>query len=161
MKDAAYVEWVKAGRLVKALIWLVSSVSIITLLTAIAVSSPLIPFLFAVSASAAAFLLFLFWNYRGIQIKVTEKELQVRYGVFNNKRIPLKDIVSCEPVKISFRKYGGVGIRYGIDGSWAYATSLGDAVKINLRKGKPFVFSSNNPEKICNIIKKTRDSSQN
>jgi len=93
-----------------------------------------------------------FWNYRGIRIKVNAKNLLIYYGFFNRKRIPIVDIVSCEPTKASFGRYGGIGVRYGTDGSWAYTTSFGDAVKIILRKGKPFVFSSNNPEKICSIV---------
>jgi len=75
------------------------------------------------------------------------------------EEVMLGDIVSCEPTKASFRSYGGIGVRYGTDGYWAYTTSLGNAVKIILRKGKPFVFSSNNPEKICSIINQMKNAS--
>jgi hypothetical protein len=115
------------------------------------------PFLIVVLTAPLAFVLLVFWNYRGIRIKVTSKNLLIYYGFFNHKHIQIVDIVSCEPTKASFGRYGGIGVRYGTDGSWAYRTSLGDAVKIILRKGKPFVFSSNNPEKICNTINQMKN----
>jgi hypothetical protein len=153
MKDIVYVEWVPAGTLMKALVGsfslLISCILLITIAVGFAIRHP---FLIVVLASPLAFVLFVFWNYRGIRIKVTVKNLLIYYGFFNRKHIPIVDIVSCEPTKASFGRYGGVGVRYGTDGSWAYTTSLGDAVQIILRKGKPFVFSSNNPEKIRSII---------
>ena len=153
MKDVVYVEWVPAGTLIKTLVGFFSLLSLCILLITIAVGVAFQhPFLIVVLASPLAFVLFLFWNYRGLQIQVTNKELLANYGFFNRKRILIGDIMSCEPTKASFGRYGGIGVRYGIDGSWAYTTSLGDAVKIILRKGKPFVFSSNNPEEVCSII---------
>jgi hypothetical protein len=153
MKDVSYAEWVPAGTLIKALVGFFSLLIMCILLITIAVGIAIQhPFLIVAFASPLAFVLFLFWNYRGIRIKVTTENLLIHYGFFNHKRIPIGDIVSCEPTKASFGRYGGIGVRYGTDGSWAYTTSLGDAVKIILQKGKPFVFSSNNPEKICNTI---------
>jgi len=157
MKDVVYVEWVPAGTLIKALVGFFSLLSLCILLITIAVGVAIQhPFFIVVLASPLAVVLLVFWNYRGIRIKVTAKNLLIYYGFFNRKHIPIVDIASCEPTKASFGKYGGVGVRYGTDGSWAYTTSLGDAVKIILRKRKPFVFSSNNPEKICNIINQMR-----
>jgi membrane protein YdbS with pleckstrin-like domain len=153
MKDVLYVEWVPAGTLIKALVGFFSLLSLCILLITIAVGVAIqYPFLIVAFASPLAFVLFVFWNYRGIRIKVTTENLLIYYGILNRKSIPLEDIVSCEPTKTPFRRYYGIGVRYGTDGSWAYTTSFGDAVKIILRKGKPFVFSSNNPEKICNVI---------
>jgi len=158
MKDVLYAEWVPAGTLVKAIVGFFSLLSLCILLITIAVGVAIQhPFLIVVLASPLAFVLFVFWNYRGIRIKVTTESLLIYYGFFNRKRILIGDIVSCEPTKASFGRYGGIGIRYGTDGSWAYTTSLGDVVKIILRKGKPFVFSSNNPEKICNIISQMKN----
>jgi len=126
----------------------------ITIVVGVAIQNP---FWIVISVSTLGFLLLLFWNYRGIQIQVADKELLINYGFFNRKHISMVDIVSCEPTKALFRKYGGVGVRFGLDGSWAYTTSFGDAVKIILRKGRPFVFSSNNPEKICSIINQMKN----
>ena len=158
MKDVSYAEWVPAGTLIKALVGFFSLLSLCILLITIAVGFAIQhPFLIVVLTAPLAFVLLVFWNYRGIRIKVTTENLLIYYGFFNHKRIPIGDIVSCEPTKASFGRYGGIGVRYGADGSWAYTTSLGDAVKIILRKGKPFVFSSNNPEKICNIINQMKN----
>jgi len=157
MNDVVYVEWVPAGTLIKVLVGslslLILCVLLITFTAGVAFQYPL---LIVVLASPLAFVLFAFWNYRGIRIQVTDKELLANYGLFNRKRILLGDIVSCEPTKASFGRYGGVGVRYGTDRSWAYTASFSSAVKIILRKGKPFVFSSNSPEEICSIINQTK-----
>jgi hypothetical protein len=157
MKNIVYVEWVPTGTLIKALVGFFSLLSLCILLITIAVGFAIQhPFFIVVLASPLAVVLLVFWNYRGVKIQLSNKDLLVSYGIFNQKSIRLEDIVSCEPIKASFGRYGGVGVRYGTDGSWAYTTSLGDAVKIILRKRKPFAFSSNNSEKICNIINQMR-----
>ncbi len=158
MKDVVYREWVPLGTSMKALVGFFSLLVLCILLITIAVGVAIQnPFLIVVLASVLAFVLFLFWNYRGIRIKVTRKKLLIYYGFFNCKHIPIADIASCEPAKASFGRYGGIGVRYGTDGSWAYTTSFGNAVKITLQKGRPFVFSSNKPEKICSIINQMKN----
>ncbi len=102
------------------------------------------------------FILTLFLNFRGIRIHLSSEELTVNYGLFNHKSIRMNDIASCNLVKASFRRFGGVGIRYGLDGSWAYTTSFGNAVEIVPKEGRTFVFSSNNPRRICQIINTMR-----
>ena len=152
------MEWVPAGTLTKALVGSFSLLILCILLITVAVGFAIQhPFFIVVLASPLAVVLFLFWNYRGIRIKVNAKNLLIYYGFFNRKRIPMVDVVSCEPTKASFGRYGGIGVRYGADGSWAYTTSFGNAVEIVLPKGKPFVFSSNNPEKICSIINQMKN----
>lgn len=158
MKDVVYTEWVPSGKLIKALVGSFSLLILCIVLIIIAAGAAIQhPFLIVVLVFSLALVLFVFWNYRGIRVKVTNKNLLVYYGFFNRKHISVADIMSCEPTKASFGKYGGIGIRYGTDGSWAYTTSLGDAVKITLRKGKLFVFSSNSPEKICSIINQMKN----
>lgn len=153
MKDILYFELVPAGRFVKATVGLVSLLFVFVFAIIIWVSVSIrAPSLAAVVAIPMAFLMVLYGNYRGIKIGITRKELAVHYGVLNRKRVQLSDIVSCEPTKANFGKYWGVGIRFGTDRSFAYSTSFGEAVKITLKKGRPFVFSSHNPEEICNII---------
>jgi len=157
LKNFVYEEWVAAGTLMKALVaffsLLIMCILLITIVVGVAIQHP---FLIIVLSSVVAFVLFLFWNYKGIKIQVSNKKLLIKYGIFNRKSIALEDIVSCETIKASFGRYGGIGVRYGIDGSWAYTMSFGNAVKIILRKGRPFAFSSNNPQKICNIINQTK-----
>lgn len=158
MENLVYEEWVAVGTLMKALIGLFSLLITCILLTTIVVGVAIQhPFLIIVLSSVVAFVLFLFWNYKGIEIQVSNKKLLVNYGIFNRKSILLEDIVSCETIKASFKRYGGIGVRYGIDGSWAYTTSFGNAVKIIPRKGRPFAFSSNNPQQICDIISQTKN----
>ena len=163
MRDIIYSEWVPAGTLVKTLVGFVSLLVLCVLLIVIAVGVAIQnPFLIVVLVSPLAFVWFAFWNYRDIQIQVTNKELLISYGFFNHKHISISNIVSCEHTKAPLGKYGGIGVRYCfVDHSWAYTTSFGDAVKIIHRKGRSFVFSSNNPEKLCNIISqiKTRATS--
>jgi len=153
MRGVVFREWVPAGYLAKAIVAFtllgVLCILSITIVTGFVFQSPLWIF---VSAFVIAFLLLLFWNYRGIQIQMSKEGLSVNYGVFNRKSIALNEIVSCEATKASFRRYGGVGVRLGLDGSWAYTTSFGDAVKIRRKKGRLFVFSTSDPEKICKII---------
>jgi len=158
MRQVVYREWVPAGLFVKILVGFVSLLTLCILLIIVATGYVFQNlFWIAVPTSVLAFLALLFWNYKGIRIQLNTEELLVNYGILNRKSITLEDIVSCEPTKASFRRYGGVGVRLGIDGSWAYTTSFGDAVKIILRRGRPFVFSSNNPEKICGIINQTKN----
>ncbi|MDH5362620.1 MAG: PH domain-containing protein [Aigarchaeota archaeon] len=158
MNDVLYEERVPAGALMKVLAGSFSLLMLCILLVTVAVGVVIeYPFLTLAFACFLGFFLFLFWNYRGLRIKVNGKNLLVDYGLFNRKRIPIVDIVSCEPTKASFGRYGGVGIRYGTDRSWAYTTSLGDAVKIVPWKGRPFVFSSNDPERICSIINEMKN----
>ena len=157
LEKGIYREWVPMGAFVKGLVVFFSSIVVLGSLI-ITLSIPdtqdLIGIAFAVSI--LAFVLLLFWNYRGIKIQLSNTELYVRYGFFNQKSIQLKDIVSCDIIKASFGRYAGIGVRYGIDGSQAYTTSFGDAVKIIPSKGRIFVFSSRNPQKICYIINSTK-----
>ncbi len=154
MQDAVYREWVPAGILVKGLMAAFSAIVIFgSLLVVLLVELSVEDFYGLIfSWGILAFILFLFWNYRGLEIRIGLDELSVNYGVFNKKSIMLKDIVSCQTTNASFGRYWGVGVRYGSDGSTAYTTSFGNAVEIVPKKGRNFVFSSKSPEKICKII---------
>jgi hypothetical protein len=99
-----------------------------------------------------AFVLVLFWNYKGIEIKFGPHELSIKYGVFNKRSIRLAQIASCKVTKASFKRYGGIRVRYGFDGSTAYTTSFGNVIEIVQKKGYPFIFSTKNLEIICKTI---------
>jgi len=155
MEQAAYREWVPTGTFVKVTILAVVSAIVVLLLTLAVFLHPLNTegFVgFGVSLLTLILILVVFINFRGIRIQLNSKRLMVDYGFFNHKHIRMDDIASCKVVKASFRRFGGVGVRYGLDGSWAYTTSFGNAVEIVPKKGRTFVFSSNHPEKICQII---------
>jgi hypothetical protein len=155
--DVLYSEKVSVGKFVKAFVGSISVLAIVVLSLAIWFSFYIRDPLFAVVVSLPLiFVTLMFLNYRGISIRITSNELIIDYGILNRKRILLSEILSCEHTKANFRKYLGVGIRYGTDSSYAYSTSFSSAVKINLLKGRPFVFSSNNPDEICNIISRMK-----
>jgi len=157
LEKVIYNEWVPMGAFVKSLVVFFFTIIVLGTLL-VTLSEPDVEDMFgiAVSVSILAFVLLLFWNYRGIKIELSKTELYVRYGIFNQKSIQLNDIVSCATIKASFRRYMGIGVRYGVDGSQAYTTSFGNAIKIISSNGRVFVFSSHNPQKICYIINLTK-----
>ena len=150
-----YTEWVPTGKFVKATILAVTSAIVIVLVLLAVFIQPLDSEAFigmGVSSAVLAFILVLFLNFRGIKIQVSPERLTVNYGMLNRKSIKLDEVVSCKLVKASFSRFGGVGVRYGFDGSWAYTTSFGNAVEIVPKEGRRFVFSSNNPQQVCQTI---------
>jgi hypothetical protein len=150
-----YIEWVPAGKFVKAIIAAAASAIVLVLLLLAVFVQPLdseAVIGMGVSSAVLAFILVLFLNYRGIKIQLNHERLTVNYGWLNRKSIRLNDVVSCRLVKASFSRFGGVGVRYGVDGSWAYTTSFGNAVEIVPKEGRTFVFSSNNPQQVCQTI---------
>lgn len=151
-EEIVYKEWVPSGRFIKiimlALFLLIISIGIII----IAFLPEELVFIGTIFGALSLFIVLLYWNFRGLQIILTKNELEVNYGVFNHKKIQLRDISGCEETKARFKRYGGIGIRLGLDGSWAYTIDFGEAVKIILRKGRSFVFSTRNSKKICKLL---------
>lgn len=99
-----------------------------------------------------ALLLVLFYlNFRKLDINIDTERIEVRYGLAK-KVIPMKEIVSYEPHFAGFPIYSGFGIRWGVDGSLAFTTSFGASMKIRMRSGRPFVFSTNKPYEIVEVI---------
>ncbi len=150
--EILYAEWVPLGRFVK--VALLSTCIIIASLGIILTAFlPIeVSFMGLILGAVSLFILLMYWNYRGLQITLTNNQLEVAYGIFNHKRISLKKITKCDVTKANFRTYGGIGIRFGLDGSWAYNTNFGEAVKLTFQQGRPFVFSTKNPQKICILI---------
>ncbi len=150
--EIVYVEWVPAGRFVKGVVIFACILIISIGITITAFKPKELAFIGIILGAVSLFIFLMYWNYRGLKITLTKNQLEVAYGIFNHKRIPLQKISECEITKAAFRKYGGVGIRLGLDGSWAYTTDFGEAVKLVFQKGRPFVFSTRNPQKICTLI---------
>jgi len=155
MEHVLYEEYVPTGVFVKAIIVIVLSfISVLLLVLAFYLypwDTEAIVGL-AVSIFALVFVSIFALNFRGIKIQLTSDRLYVKYGLLHLRSIGLIEISSCRLVKSSFKRFGGVGIRYGVDGSWAYSTSFGNAVEIVPKQGRTFVFSSNKPQEICQII---------
>ena len=152
--EILYVEWVPAGKFVKVLV-LLTCLLIFSIGIIISAFKPKeLVFLGITLGAVSLFIFLIYWNYRGLKINLTKNQLDVEYGIFNHKKIPIKKITRCEITKANFRKYWGVGIRFGLDGSLVYNTDFGEAVKITFQDGKPFVFSTRNSQEICNLINK-------
>ena len=154
MENIEYSEWVPAGALVKGLFAMVSLIIVVVTFAVFIFSEGLlVEDIFGVSFAwvVLAILLLVFWNYRGLHIKISDESLSVNYGRFDKKSFLLKDITSCKTTK-AFGRYLGVGVRVGLDGSMAYTTSFASAVEVTPRIGRVFVFSSKNPDRVCEII---------
>ena len=98
-----------------------------------------------------ALLILVYLVFMRLDISIDPERVEVRFGIIR-KTIPIEEIVSCEFTYAGVTVYGGVGIRYGIDGSMAFTTSFGDAVKIIKRRGRSFVFSTNRPFEVLEHI---------
>ena len=153
-EELLYKEWIPIGKFVKGLVLFVCLlfISIGIIITAFIPQE--LMFLSIILGVVSLFIFLIYWNYRGLKIILTKNQLDVEYGIFNHKKIPIKKITRCEITKANFRKYLGVGIRFGSDGSLVYNTDFGEAVKLTFQDGRPFVFSTRNPQEICNLINK-------
>ncbi|MQY83312.1 hypothetical protein GH157_06450 [archaeon] len=99
----------------------------------------------------ALLFVFVYLNFSKLDIDINTERIEVRYGLVK-KVIPMKEIVSYEPHFAGFYLYGGIGIRRGVDGSLAFTTSFGNSMKIHMRSGRPFVFSTNKPYEIVKTL---------
>jgi hypothetical protein len=154
MENIEYGEWVPTGALVKGLFTMVSLIVVVVTFAVFILSKELLVediLGVLVAWVILAILLLVFYNYRGLRINITDESLSVDYGRFDKKSFLLKDIVSCKKTK-SFGRYLGVGVRVGLDGSIAYTTSFASAVEVTPKVGRVFVFSSKNPDRVCDII---------
>lgn len=154
MENVEYSEWVPTGVLVKGLFAMISVIIVFVTFAVFLFSKGfLVEDILGVALAwvVLGILLLVFWNYRGLQIKITDQRLSVDYGRFDKKSFLLRDISSCKKTR-SFGRYLGVGVRVGFDGSLAYTTSFDSAVEVTPKSGRVFVFSTKNPEKICQII---------
>jgi hypothetical protein len=154
MENFEYSEWVPAGALVKGLFAMISLIIVaVTFAVFFFSEGLLVEDILGVSMSWAilAILLLVFYNYRGLNIKINNESITVEYGRFDKKSFLLKDITSCKKTK-AFGRYLGIGVRLGLDGSLAFTTSFASAVQVTPKEGRVFVFSSKNPEKVCEII---------
>ncbi len=155
MENLVYSEWVPNGTFFKVTLLSVASAITLVLVNFVLFVRPInseVIILIGACGAFLGFLLFWFLNFRGIKVQITEKELTVYFGLLNKKAINLENISSCTVSNTSFGKYGRVGVRDGFDDSTAYMTFFGKAVEILDKNGRTFVFSSNQPERICKNI---------
>jgi hypothetical protein len=93
----------------------------------------------------------IFINFRTLEINVSGGRLTVGYG-FIRSRVRLSDILHAEIITPPFWRYGGLGVRWGWDGSVGYIVDYRRGVRVTRRRGMPIFFSTRNPEKILQII---------
>lgn len=89
--------------------------------------------------------------FANLNISVDDEKIILKYGIgLIKKRFLLNRIVDCYQVRNPF--YYGWGIRRTPHG-WLYNISGLDAVEIVLDNGKKYRLGSDEPEKLCSVIK--------
>lgn len=147
-----YTEDITLSRSVKLYI-LTIYIVLIAMSAATAIIDPRFPlFSLTVAVIVTVFFALLYLNFRVLHIRVSENHLDIRYGRFQRKTIPITKIAEVEHIQIRLKDYGGVGIRRGLDGTWAYNTKLGDAVRITITDDRPFAFSTAHPERVFELL---------
>jgi len=101
-------------------------------------------------------------NFSRLSIRITHLSVKVSYGIFRYI-IPWENIKNCYLDEASTINYGGWGIRIGkVQGRWRLVYNVIGAprVVLSLKKGKfkEFVFSTEKPEEVMNIIRERRGS---
>ena len=97
-------------------------------------------------------------NFGKLVSKATSRSITVKYGIFK-REIPWKNVVDFYLDEAgSLYAYGGYGIRIGkVNGKsrLVYNVLGGERVVLALKKGRfnEFVFSTNNPDAVMNVIK--------
>jgi hypothetical protein len=93
-----------------------------------------------------------------LRVVVTERDVLVKYGLWG-PTIPLRSVTSCRIVDYDWKRYGGWGIRRGVDGSWAYVASGGKVVELCFRDGdadKKVLVGAEDPEELARQIQRAR-----
>jgi len=96
-------------------------------------------------------------NFSRLTIRITHLSVKVSYGIFKHT-ITRENIKDCYLDETSIISYGGWGIRIGrFKGKWrlVYNVIGVPRVMLSLKKGKfkEFVFSTEKPEEVINIIR--------
>jgi hypothetical protein len=88
------------------------------------------------------------------KLSFTISDVEISFGFTGvKKRFPRSALLSCEPCRLTFANYMGIGMRIGLDGTMAYNTRMGPGVKMVFEGARrPYVVSVDDPEKICGIL---------
>ncbi|MFW0862232.1 MAG: hypothetical protein ACKKL6_01470 [Candidatus Komeilibacteria bacterium] len=104
-------------------------------------------------AMAVIFVLMFIFFYN-LKIVITEDRLEFGFGIFK-KKINKGEIKLVTVKKFEFKNYWGYGIRLGrLDKSWGYIAGNDKGVYLEL-ENKKFFFTTDNPEQVVDLIKKT------
>lgn len=86
-----------------------------------------------------------------LSIAITDSELTAGFGVLKHK-IALDNIEYVEVIQFPWWKYGGFGVRYGLDWSVAYVINYKTGVRVVPRRGRVLFFSTNRPGEAADMI---------
>lgn len=90
-------------------------------------------------------------------IRVEGDTLQLAYFPLWRRTIPLSDIEAAEVVPYKWWRYGGWGIRFGLDGSISYSVWEKQAVRLTLKGGKrPVNVGSGRPHELRAALLRNR-----
>jgi hypothetical protein len=104
---------------------------------------------------APALLLVFALLFRSLTVEISDTDLLWYFGWgWPRRSVPLAEIVSAEPIRISF--WNGWGVHYTQRG-WLYNVSGYGAVAIKLRNGKQFCLGTDEPEELAAQLR-TRNS---
>jgi hypothetical protein len=95
-----------------------------------------------------------FLNAYRMTITVDENYLTVRFGLLK-KRIPLKEINSCKPVKHNWGKWWQCGVRKEKGGAYLYLTRGDKGIEVKTKEER-CIISTGKAEEICSLLKKPR-----
>lgn len=78
-------------------------------------------------------------------------QVTLRFGLVA-KKIPIKEVIGATVEDARAGNYGGIGIRYGADGTVAYIRNFGPAVKLTRKEGRPLLFSTRSALEVSRLI---------
>ncbi len=98
----------------------------------------------------------LVWTFTTLRVTVDDQALTVGFGPIR-ERLPLERIVECGPVTYHWYEWGGWGIRLGWRAKlYNVPGDRGTAVQVVLDDGRRVLFSSPNPEAVCQALRERR-----
>jgi hypothetical protein len=86
-------------------------------------------------------------TFRKMEISLTSDGVILGYNWIEH-HLDYSDIASVEESKAELFKVGGVGIKYMSNGEKAYTNRLGDALRINMKKGRPLLITPRDSKKV-------------
>jgi len=87
-----------------------------------------------------------------MEVRVTEREVYVRWGWLIGKHIPFSGIERIEPERIPWTR---VGMKFSNGVSW-FSVSTGPALRFRLKNGKAVVVGTADPEGLLRVIQSLR-----
>lgn len=150
--EILYGEWIPMSKFIIILFAFIIAILISAAITTSIYSPTTRVYMLPIYALLCLLFVLIGINYRGIQITLTENEIEIKFGLLNKKTILIDELVASEVIQATIGKYFGLGARMGFDSSVAFITNFGDAVKLTYDQDKLFVFSSRDSQKICNML---------